>query len=93
MINPENEVALTSLVKAGYALNKLAAVESALERFLALRPANVEILFSLAGVRFHVGKPEKAREDLEKILLFDPDHKNAKELYEKIETTADNPTV
>jgi len=92
-INPENEVALTSLVKAGYALKKLEHVESALEKFLSLRPANIEILFSLAGVRFHIGKAEKAREDLEKVFLFDPDHKNARELYEKIEATADNPTV
>ena len=93
LINPENEVALTMLVKAGYALNKLDAVESALKRFLALHSANVEILFSLAGVRFRIGKMEKAREALEKVLLFDANHKNARELYEKIEATAGNPTA
>lgn len=92
-INPENEVALTSLVKAGYALNKLEHVDSALRRFLALHPANVEILFSLAGVRFHNGKKEAAKEDLEKVLLFKPNHVNARELYEKIEKMADNITV
>ena len=92
-INPENEVALTSLVKCGYALNKLDKVESALERFLSLRPANIEILFSLAAARFHIGKPEKAKEDLDKVLLFDPDHHSAKQLYETIEATAGNPAV
>ena len=92
-INPENEVALTSLVKAGYALNKLEPVERALERFLELHPANVELLFSLAGVRFHAGNKDTAKEDLDKILLFDPDHKNAIELYEKIEAATGKATI
>ena len=84
-INPENTVALSSIVKAGYALKKPGPAENALMKFLELHPANVDILFSLAGIRFFAGKMEEAGEILEKVFLFAPDYEDAKRLYEKIE--------
>lgn len=83
--NIENTQALTDLTKAAYDLGCFEAAEKYLNEYLAFHPANLNILFSLAGIQFKSGKIEQAKENLDKIFVFDSNHKNAIQLMKKIE--------
>lgn len=82
--NPENGMALNALVQLCYLTREYAVAERALESYLELHPANLDMLFGLAGVLYAQGKNEGALEAVEKILIFKPEHPDAVMLLEKI---------
>lgn len=84
-INIENQQAVMTCLKAAHMSGKLGAAEKYLNRYTELHPANTEILYSLAGVRYKIGDREGALEAARKVLIFKPDHEPAAELIERLE--------
>ena len=84
-VNPENPIALSSLVQACYHTKNFILAEKALAEYLELHPANLGLLFGLAGVYYQQGKYMEAREVLDRILIFDPQHGDALMLLERME--------
>lgn len=83
--NSENVRALLGMIEVGYALGREGEIESALENYLELHPADLEFLYALAGCYFRRGKYRETTAAVDKILLFRPDHKNALELREHVQ--------
>jgi len=50
------------------------------ERYIENAPVNVNLMYSLAGMQFHLGWFEKARPSVQRILELRPDHPGALEL-------------
>jgi tetratricopeptide (TPR) repeat protein len=86
--NPENNRALLGVLQTGYPLKRYTEMERMLVAFLDLHPANLDILYSFAGVLFAQGKVQEARMEIEKILIFEPQHEHALELRNMISQTA-----
>lgn len=83
-INPENMRALLGILEIGYPLGRLVEIENVIQAFLELHPVDTNMIYSLAGCMFAQERFEEAIEELEKILLFEPDNHNALELKEVI---------
>jgi Tfp pilus assembly protein PilF len=82
--NPENRRALLGVLQLGYPMKKYAEIEKAINSYLDRHPANIEMLYSFAGILFAQGKVEQAKTEVEKILIFEPKHTNALELRDLI---------
>ncbi|MBX7138263.1 MAG: tetratricopeptide repeat protein [Oligoflexia bacterium] len=83
--NAENQRALLGLIEIGYQLGKLAEVETAIRSYLDMHPADLDLVYSLAGCFYAQGKYADAIGEINKILLFKPDHTRAIELKQMIE--------
>ncbi|QPJ63429.1 MAG: glycosyltransferase [Candidatus Nitronauta litoralis] len=84
-VNPENGIALSSLLKLAYLSGEFRLAESALENYLEIHPANLNMLFGLAGLYFEQDRLTEAREVLDQILIFDSSNNDALELLKKVE--------
>jgi Tfp pilus assembly protein PilF len=82
--NPENRRALLGVLQLGYPMKKYTEIERAINSYLELHPANIEMLYSFAGILFAQGKVEQAKTEVEKILIFEPQHTRALELRDII---------
>ncbi|PIR01012.1 MAG: hypothetical protein COV66_04085 [Nitrospinae bacterium CG11_big_fil_rev_8_21_14_0_20_45_15] len=82
--NVENTLAMNEFLNLSYALNRFEDAERLLTRFLELHPANLHILFGLAGVQFASANTEKAKDTLNTLLIFDPVHVDARKLMDRI---------
>ncbi len=82
--NPENARALLGFIELGYSLKRLDRVEAALQLYLERNPVDFNFVYSLAGCYFAQNKLIEAREEVEKILLFEPQHNRAIELRQMI---------
>jgi Tfp pilus assembly protein PilF len=82
--NPENRRALLGVLQLGYPMKKYTEIEKALNSYLAIHPANIEMMYSFAGILFTQGKVEQAKSEVEKILIFEPQHSRALELRDII---------
>jgi glycosyltransferase involved in cell wall biosynthesis/Tfp pilus assembly protein PilF len=78
--NPENRRALLGILQLGYPMKRYSEIEKAILSYLELHPANIEMLYSFAGVLFAQGKVEQAKSEVEKILIFEPENTLALEL-------------
>ncbi len=87
-LNPENMVALYSLIRLGHTLDRLNDVVPHLENYLAIDPLKHEIRYSLAGCLVTAGHEAEAQAHLERILEQDPAHSNAVELKEHLAAKA-----
>ena len=83
--NVENQLALTNLMELSYEEKKFSECEKILKKYLKLHPANLDILFGLAGIQYKMDKLDGVNETLEKILLFDPDYKDARDLKARLD--------
>ncbi len=83
--NPENSRALLGLIELGYSLKRYGEVEAALQNYIEMHPADLNFLYSLAGCYYAQEKLSDASQVVDKILLFDAQHKNASELRRLIE--------
>ena len=81
---PENLTALFELVKCAYGLELFDEAERHLRNYLRYHPADMKILFSLAGVLIKMDKRNEALEKIETILLFDPKFEGAWEMQQMI---------
>ncbi|WP_316899324.1 tetratricopeptide repeat protein [Pseudodesulfovibrio indicus] len=82
-LNPENMVALFSLIRLGHELERIGEIIPHLESYLEIDPAKHEVRYSLAGCLACTGQQEAAEAQLEKILEMDPDNAAAKEMLEQ----------
>lgn len=83
--NPENQRALLGVLQTGYPLKRFNEMEQMLSSYLKLHPASIDMLYSLAGVLYAQGKVKEAKLEVEKILIFEPQHEHALELQGMIE--------
>lgn len=82
--NPENTRALLGVIEYGYRLGRLPELQQALTSYLEMHPGDLEFLYSLAGCLFAQGRLDEARTEVEKIILFRPEHERAHELWKLI---------
>jgi tetratricopeptide (TPR) repeat protein len=78
--NPENMVALLSVIRLGHELEKLEAIIPHLENYLSINPGKSEVRYSLAGCLICQDKKSEAEAQLEQIVAQDPDFAPAREL-------------
>ncbi len=74
-------------MKLSYELQVFEDAERLLKQYLEVHPANLNILFGLAGVQFASGQMDPARESLQTLMIFEPNHADAQALIQKIEAT------
>lgn len=89
--NPENHRALLGLLQTGYPLKRYTEMERMLTAYLDLHPASLDMLYSFAGLLFTQGKVKEAQLEIEKILIFEPQHEHALELRGMIEKSSASP--
>ncbi len=82
--NIENTLAMNEFLNLSYDLKRFAEGERLLVKFLELHPANIHILFGLAGLQFVAANREKAKDTLNTLLIFDPEHNDARDLLDRI---------
>ncbi len=81
-MNPENMVALYSLVRLGHELERVSETIPFLEAYLEIDAAKHEVRYSLAGCLACTDQKDAAVEQLEKILEMSPDYADAKEMLQ-----------
>ncbi len=84
-LNPENGSALLGMLELAYKLNRHSELERAIQNYLDMHPADLNFLYSLAGCLYAQGKLREALSEVQKITLFEPQHKNALELKQMID--------
>ncbi|MFQ5512999.1 MAG: tetratricopeptide repeat protein [Myxococcota bacterium] len=82
----ESVTALHGLVQAAFQSGELAAAECRLREYLELHSGNLDLLFTLAGLRVQLGDAAGAREAIERIELFRSDYPGLDALREKLES-------
>jgi len=82
--NPENMVALLSIIRLGHELEKLELVIPHLENYLSTDPGKNEVRYSLAGCMVCLDRKEEAQAQLERIVEQDPGFAPARELLEQL---------
>lgn len=82
----DNEAAVEHLVGAAQQLNRLAEAEPFVRRFVEFYPGNLDMGCVYAAVLLEMGRSGEARECLENVLLFQPEHENARTLLGQIES-------
>jgi tetratricopeptide (TPR) repeat protein len=83
-INPENLRAVLGIIELGYPMKRLAEVEKAVRGYLDLHSADCNFMYSLAGCLFAQEKYSEATEELDRLLMFEPNNQHALELKQLI---------
>lgn len=76
--------AIFYLVKCAYEIKEYAEAEEIVSRYVQISPVNPSLLYSLAGLKFHVGKRDEARQVAEKIISVRPEHSGATQLLKML---------
>lgn len=79
-IELNNPVAVFHLVKCAYDLKTYATATRILEEYVQVAPVNAGLLYSLAGLQFHLGRIADTCATTRKILELVPGHSGAQEL-------------
>ncbi|MBU1042329.1 MAG: tetratricopeptide repeat protein [Proteobacteria bacterium] len=82
--NPENMVALLSMIRLGHELDALEKVVPHLENYLSIDPEKSDVRYSLAGCMVCLDRKEEAQAQLELIVEKDPAFAPARELLEQL---------
>ena len=85
-LEPDRLVAIHGLVQACFQMGDLQPAECRVSAYLESHPGNLDMVFTLAGLRSQLGDPPGTLEMTERIELFDPQYSGLAELREKIET-------
>ncbi|SNR97103.1 Tetratricopeptide repeat-containing protein [Humidesulfovibrio mexicanus] len=83
--NPENMVALLSLIRLGHELERLSEILAPLESYLSLNPGKSEVRYSLAGCLVCLDRKDEAQAQLEQIVAADPSFAPAQELLAQLD--------
>lgn len=83
--NLRNSTAIFHLVKCAYEIKKYSTAEKMLSHYVEVAPVSPSLLYSLAGLQFHVGKKKEASITAKKILQIKGDHQGARDLMKRIE--------
>ena len=84
-IELNNPTALFYLVKCAYEIKSYATAAEILENYIQLAPINTNLLYSLAGLQFHLGRILDAKSTALKIINMQPKHSGAMDLLQLIE--------
>ncbi|MGK5084502.1 tetratricopeptide repeat protein [Bdellovibrionota bacterium FG-1] len=84
-INIQNPTAIYHLVKCAYDIRSYATAARVVEDYIEVAPVNPNLLYSLAGLQFHLGRGNDARHTANQILQMSPEHNGAKELIKLID--------
>jgi tetratricopeptide (TPR) repeat protein len=77
--------AVAGMVEAAWRTGELAAAERRVAAYVDLHGANLDMAFTLAGLRTDLGMIEGALEMLDRIELFDPGYEGLAELRRKLQ--------
>ena len=83
--NLQNPSAIFQLVKCAYEIKSYATAARIVGEYIQVAPINVNLLYSLAGLQFHLGRIAETRTTATKILELQPQHAGAIELLQMIE--------
>jgi Tfp pilus assembly protein PilF len=75
------------LIKCAYELKTYATAARLAEAYAEAAPINPSLMYSLAGLQFHLGRREDARGTARRILGMQADHAGARGLLKLIERT------
>ncbi|MBC7396350.1 MAG: tetratricopeptide repeat protein [Bdellovibrionales bacterium] len=84
--NLRNSTAIFHLVKCAYEIKKYSQAEKILSSYVEIAPVSPSLLYSLAGLQFHVGKKKEASLTAKRILQIKGDHQGARDLLKRIES-------
>lgn len=77
--------AIYQLVKCAYELKTYATAARLTEEYVQVAPINASLMYSLAGLQYHLGRKNNARETAEQVLAMQNEHPGARELIKLIE--------
>lgn len=83
--NPEDGVALEHLLKVSLDLRQYEPAQTLLSRFVERQPVNPNLLYCLAGLRFHLGHDNDAEAVLRQFLRVRPEDERALQLLQRIQ--------
>lgn len=83
--NIRNSTAIFHLVKCAYEIKKYSTAEKILSQYVEIAPVSASLLYSLAGLQFHVGKKREASLTAKRILQIKSDHQGARDLIRRID--------
>ncbi len=84
-IELNNSTAIFYLVKYAYELKSYATAARIVEEYIQVAPVSISLLYSLAGLQFHLGRVSDSKQTVMKILSLQPEHQASKELLKVIE--------
>ena len=77
--------AVYGVVQAGFQTGELALAERRVRAFVELHSGNLDLIFTLAGLRFQLGDRAGSLEMIERIELFEPHYPGLEELRRKLD--------
>jgi tetratricopeptide (TPR) repeat protein len=84
-LNLNQPSAIFYLVKSAYPLKEYRDASRILEEYVQIAPVNVNLLYSLAGLQFHMGRMDESLKTCRRILEMKSDHRGASDLIRLIE--------
>jgi len=87
-IELNSPAAIFYIVKCAFEIKSYAGACNILEEYIQIVPVNSGLLYSLASLRFHLGRFGEAKDTVLKILDLQPQHPGAKELLTLIQKYA-----
>jgi type IV pilus assembly protein PilF len=81
----KNPTAIFHLVKCAYEIKNYTVAAKILEDYIEVAPINIHLLYSLAGLQFHLGRTSDARQTCIRIQQLNPEHSGARELLRRLE--------
>ena len=82
--NYENQGLVLHLIEVADGLARLEEVEDLVRRFADFHPGNADLAFRYAVVLNKLGKTTAARDQLNALLLLEPDHQRARDLLDSL---------
>lgn len=73
------------LVKCAYEIKSYATAARLLAAYVEIAPVNANLLYSLSGLQFHLGRIDEAHATVSRILKLQPTHSGAGELFKLIQ--------
>jgi type IV pilus assembly protein PilF len=84
-IELKNPTAIFHLVKCAYEIKNYGVAAKILEEYIQVAPINIHLLYSLAGLQFHLGRASDARQTCIRIQQLNPEHLGARDLLRRLE--------
>ncbi|MBL7715659.1 MAG: tetratricopeptide repeat protein [Bdellovibrionales bacterium] len=84
-VNIHNPTAVFHMVKCAYEIKSYAAAAKMVKEYIQKAPVNANLLYSLAGLQFHLGRLNEAKESAAQALQMNAKHPGAQELMKLIE--------
>lgn len=84
-IKIQNPVAIFNLVKCAYEIRSYASAAKIVSEYVQVAPVNANLLYSLAGLHFHLGRITEAHATAKKVLEIQPGHSGAMDLLRMID--------